>query len=69
MSDRELLTQHYWRLMNDGLARSTVTEFQDEMHALAKMSADMNAPRLAVTARLAEHRFDGSYRIVRAATK
>lgn len=64
VSALELQTRHYWRTMSDGLARSTLTEFHDEMEVLA-LRAD--TPRLRDIVLRDIVRYDGSFTLVRAA--
>jgi hypothetical protein len=64
VSDLELQTQHYWKTMSAGLAKTTLTEFQDDMEVLA-MYADSTRLRDAAERNVA--RYNRSFALVRAA--
>ena len=54
-SARELQTRHYWRTMQAGIAKTSLTEYQDELDTISVMT---DSPALKEACRRNIHRFD-----------
>lgn len=64
LAEREAHLRYYWRIMNEGLAAMTVSEFQDEMECIALRT---DSKELKEMCRRAMTRYDRGFTIVRAA--
>jgi len=55
VSARELHTRYYWKTMQDGIAKTSLTEYQDELDTISIMT---DSPILKEACWRNIHRFD-----------